>query len=151
MIDKDGKPYGICSLEEALNISEQSGLDLVEISPDAEPPVCKVLDFGKYQYDKQKQTKTNKKKQHIVHVKEIRLRPNTGSHDLVTKLSKGQKFLEKGDKLKITMMFRGREFERKQDGLETLKQIIDALSDLAKVDKEPTTEGRRITVVLSPI
>ena len=134
-----------------MNIANAANLDLVEISPDADPPVCKVMDYGKYRYKKQKEKKLNKKKQHIIHVKEIRLRPNTDNHDLITKLSKGKKFLENGDKLKITMMFRGREFERKEDGLKTLMKIVEGLSRIAKVDKMPTTEGRRITVVLSPV
>ena len=134
-----------------MSIASSADLDLVEISPDADPPVCKVMDYGKYRYKKQKEKKLNKKKQHIIHVKEIRLRPNTDNHDLITKLSKGKKFLENGDKLKITMMFRGREFERKEEGRETLMEIVEGLSGIAKVDKMPTTEGRRITVILSPV
>ena len=112
---------------------------------------CKILNFGKYKYDKERQKKINKKKQHVVNVKEIRLRPNTDKHDLVTKLKKGQKFLLNGDKLKITVMFRGREMHRMEDGITILKEVIEGLSDISKVDKQPSTEGRRISVVLSPI
>ena len=98
------------SLDKAQEIANNSGLDLVEISPNSNPPVCKILDYGKFLYEIEKQEKLNKKKQHVVQVKEIRIRPNTGDHDLITKLKRGQKFLENGDKLKITVMYRGREF-----------------------------------------
>ncbi len=100
------------SLQEALNKADDIGLDLVEISPNTNPPVCKILDYGKYIYEKQKLDKKNKKKQHVIHVKEIRVRPNTGDHDLLTKLSRAKKFLEAGDKVKITVMYRGREMAR---------------------------------------
>ena len=121
------------------------GLDLIELNPDSNPPVCKVIDYGKYKYEAQRQKKLNKKKQHVIHVKEIRVRPNIGQHDLVTK------FLLNGDKLKITVMFRGREMHRMEDGITILKEVIEGLDDISKVDKEPSTEGRRISVVLSPI
>ena len=110
-----------------------------------------MIDYGKYRYEQQRQKKLNKKKQHIVHVKEIRVRPNIGQHDLVTKLKKGQKFLLNGDKLKITVMFRGREMHRMEDGVNILKEVIEGLGDISKIDKKPSTEGRRISVVLSPI
>ena len=151
MIDENGNQYGICSLEEALDRSSALGLDLMEISADSNPPVCKIIDYGKYRYEKQRQKKLNKKKQHIIHVKEIRVRPNIGKNDLITKLKKGQKFLLNGDKLKITIMFRGRELDRMQDGMRILDDVIEGLSDIAKIDKKPDTEGRRISVVLSPL
>jgi len=128
-----------------------AGLDLMELSPDSNPPVCKIIDYGKYRYEKQREKKLNKKKQHVVHVKEIRVRPNIGKHDLITKLKKGQKFLLNGDKLKITVMFRGREMGRMEDGVQILDEVIEGLSEISKIDKKPSTEGRRISVVLSPI
>ena len=123
----------------------------MEISADSNPPVCKIIDYGKYRYEKQRQKKINKKKQHIIHVKEIRVRPNIGKNDLITKLKKGQKFLLNGDKLKITVMFRGRELHRMADGSRILDEVIEGLSNISKIDKKPNTEGRRISVVLSPI
>tara|TARA_Y100001970_G_scaffold273082_1_gene370754 strand:+ start:493 stop:1068 length:576 start_codon:yes stop_codon:yes gene_type:complete len=151
LIDHDGKQFGIVSINEALERATSLGLDLIELNPDSTPPVCKIIDYGKYKYEQQRQKKLNKKKQHVIHVKEIRVRPNIGQHDLVTKLKKGQKFLLNGDKLKITVMFRGREMHRMDDGITILKEVIEGLSDISKVDKQPSTEGRRISVVLSPI
>ena len=108
LIDERGKQAGVVSIKDALSKAEEVGLDLVEISPNVDPPVCKILDFGKYRYEQQKQKKLNKKKQHVIQLKEIRIRPNTGDHDLLTKLNKAQKFISAGAKLKITVMFRGR-------------------------------------------
>ena len=151
LIDHNGNQYGIVSIREALDRASELDLDLIELNPDSDPPVCKIIDYGKFRYEQQRQKKLNKKKQHIIHIKEIRVRPNIGEHDLITKLKKGQKFLLNGDKLKITVMFRGREMGRMEDGLNILKEVIEGLSDISKVDKEPSTEGRRISVVLSPI
>jgi len=136
--------------QDALYKAEQAGLDLVEISPNVDPPVCKILDYGKYQYELQKQKKINKKKQHVVKVKEIRIRPNTGDHDLLTKLNKAQKFIASGAKLKITVMFRGREMARKEVGLELLNRVTSILEDVAKIDKKASVEGRRMSIILSP-
>ena len=151
LIDHDGKQFGIVLINEALERATSLGFDLIELNPDSNPPVCKIIDYGKYKYEQQRQKKLNKKKQHVIHVKEIRVRPNIGQHDLVTKLKKGQKFLLNGDKLKITVMFRGREMHRMEDGVTILKEVIEGLGDISKVDKQPSTEGRRISVVLSPI
>ena len=140
----------ICAIDEALRISRNLGLDLVEISPNTNPPVCKILDYGKYIYEKQKLEKKNKKKQHVIHVKEIRVRPNTGDHDLITKVNKGQKFLLNGDKLKITVMFRGREMTRKEAGAELLQRVVNILNEIAEVDKESSLEGRRMSIILRP-
>ena len=137
-------------IEEALKLANDANLDLIEISPNAKPPVCKILDFGKYRFEKQKKLKLNKKKQHIVHVKEIRVRPNTGDHDLITKLNKGQKFLLNGDKLKITVMFRGREMNRKDIGFALLERVVSILEEIAEIDKESSLEGRRMSVILRP-
>ena len=125
-------------------------MDLVEISPNVDPPVCKILDFGKFRYERQKQKKLNKKKQHVIQLKEIRIRPNTGDHDLLTKLNKAQKFISAGAKLKITVMFRGREMSRKEAGFDLLKRVTGILEDVAKIDKEASMEGRRLSIILSP-
>ena len=150
MIDENGKQCGVVKIEKALEMANVASLDLVEIAANAKPPVCKILNFGKYRYDKERQHKINKKKQHVVNVKEIRLRPNTDKHDLVIKINKAQKFLLKGDKLKITVMFRGREFLRKEAGYNLLNDIKDVLSEISVVDKEPNMQGRRLSLILSP-
>ena len=150
VIGKEGDQLGVISIENALYKAEQAGLDLVEISPNTTPPVCKILDYGKFRYEKQKQVKINKKKQHTVQVKEIRLRPNTGDHDLTTKLMKAQKFILNGDKLKVTIMFRGREMARRQAGIDLLDRVSEILDEVAKIDKSANMEGRRMSMILSP-
>ena len=137
-------------IEKAQEIANNVGLDLVEISPNTNPPVCKILDYGKYIYEKQKLEKKNKKKQHVIHVKEIRVRPNTGDHDLLTKLSRAKKFLEAGDKVKITVMYRGREMARQDMGVDTLNRVVSILDDFAEIDKQANMEGRRLSLILSP-
>ncbi len=150
MIGSDGDQLGIVPLQSALIKADDIGLDLVEISPNTNPPVCKILDYGKYIYEKQKLEKKNKKKQHVIHVKEIRVRPNTGDHDLLTKLSRAKKFLEAGDKVKITVMYRGREMARQDMGVDTLNRVVDILDDFAEIDKQANMEGRRLSLILSP-
>ena len=150
LIDEDGNQAGVVSIKDALYKAEEVGLDLVEISPNVDPPVCKILDLGKFQYEKQKQKKLNKKKQHVVQLKEIRIRPNTGDHDLLTKLKKAQKFIGAGSKLKVTVMFRGREMSRQEAGMDLLKRVTEILEDVAKIEKEANMEGRRMSIILSP-
>ena len=150
LISSDGEQLGVVPLQEALNKADNVGLDLVEISPNTNPPVCKILDYGKYVYEKQKLDKKNKKKQHVIHVKEIRVRPNTGDHDLLTKLSRAKKFLEAGDKVKITVMYRGREMARQDMGVDTLNRVVDILDEFAEIDKQANMEGRRLSLILSP-
>jgi translation initiation factor IF-3 len=150
LIDQNGNQAGVVTIKDALFKAEQAGLDLVEIAQNVDPPVCKILDFGKYRYEIQKQKKVNKKKQHVIQVKEIRIRPNTGDHDLITKLNKAQKFIASGAKLKITVMFRGREMSRKEAGMALLKRVTDILEDVAKIDKSASMEGRRMSIILSP-
>ncbi len=137
-------------IEKALLKAEQKGLDLVEISPNSSPPVCKIIDFGKYRFELEKKKKLNKKKQHVVQLKEIRLRPQISDHDLLTKLTKAQKFLASGAKLKFTVMFRGREMARMDVGFKLLERVSEILEDVAKIDKAPETEGRRMTQIMSP-
>ena len=150
VIDQKGTQRGVMRIDKALDLANEANLDLVEISPNAKPPVCKILDYGKYKFEREKKKKLNKKKQHIVHIKEIRIRPNTGDHDLITKVNKGQKFLLNGDKLKITVMFRGREMTRKEAGAELLQRVVNILNEIAEVDKESSLEGRRMSIILRP-
>ena len=131
-------------------MANEASLDLVQIAGNADPVVCKILNYGKYRYDKEKQKKINKKKQHVIHVKEIRFRPNVGDHDLVIKLKKAEKFLLNGDKLKITVMFRGREFSRQESGYELLERIKNILLDIANIDQEPNMQGKRLSLIMSP-
>ena len=149
-IGADGEQLGVIPINEALKIAENLSLDLVEIQPNVNPPVCKILDYGKYLYEKQKLEKKNKKKQHVIHVKEIRVRPNTSDHDLLTKLSRAKKFLESGDKVKITVMYRGREMARQDMGIDTLNRVVEILDDFAQIDKQANLEGRRLSLILSP-
>ena len=150
LIDETGKAIGIVDIDKALDIANQASLDLVEIASNSNPVVCKILNYGKYRYDKEKQKKINKKKQHIIHVKEIRFRPNVDDHDLIIKLKKAEKFLLNGDKLKVTIMFRGREFSKKESGYELLTKIKDVLTNIANADQEPNLQGKRLSLVLSP-
>ena len=137
--------------EKALQKAEASGLDLVEIAPKSNPVVCKLIDYGKYKFEREKKKKQNKKKQHIIQVKEIRLRPAISDHDLLIKLTKAQKFLAAGAKLKFTVMFRGREMSRMDIGTNLLERVAEILEDVAKIEKAPETEGRRMTQMMSPI
>ena len=151
VIDEKGDQRGVMSLQDAIYIANEAGLDLVEIAPNSKPPVCKILDFGKFRYEIEKQQKLNKKKQHIIHVKEIRFRPNTGEHDLITKINRGKKFLENGDKLKVTIMFRGREMHNRQEYAKgMLDMVIDILKDVSIIDKPADLQGRRLSIILSP-
>ena len=150
MIGDDGEQLGIFVIEKALLKAEKSGLDLVEIAPNSTPPVCKLIDFGKYRFEQEKKKKLSKKKQHVVQLKEIRLRPQISDHDLLTKLTKAQKFLASGAKLKFTVMFRGREMARMDVGTQLLARVSEILEDVAKIDKVPETEGRRMTQIMSP-
>ncbi len=125
-------------------------MDLVEIAPNANPPVCKLLDYGKFKYEQQREQKRNRKKQHTVSVKEIRLRPSISDHDLLTKLTKAKQFLGEGCKLKFTVMFRGRERARMETGEVLLNRVIEILEDLAKIEKAADTEANRMTLIMSP-
>lgn len=137
-------------MEAALEAAEEANLDLVEIAPNADPPVCKILGFGKYRYEKQKRIKQNRKKQHVIQVKEIRLRPSIDEHDLQTKIKKAKKFIEEGSKLRFTVLFRGREMARMEVGTILLEKVAEILQDVAKVEKVPETEGRRMILIMAP-
>ena len=147
----DGEQIGVVSLREALEKAEEAGVDLVEISPNAEPPVCRVMDYGKFLYEKSKATKEQKKKQKVIQVKEIKFRPGTDDGDYQVKLRNLIRFLEDGDKAKITLRFRGREMAHQQIGVEMLNRVRDDLRELAVVESFPTKiEGRQMIMVLAP-
>ena len=151
LIDENGNQKGVVAIKKALDLANEAGYDLVEIAANSNPPVCKILDYGKFRYEKQKQLKINKKKQHTVQVKEIRLRPNTGDHDLTTKLMKAQKFLLNGDKLKVTVMFRGREMQHTHLGNKLMQRIINDTASLGKVEIHPKFEGKQIIMIVQPL
>jgi len=150
LIDSEGNQAGIVPPEEGLKMAEREGLDLVEISPDAKPPVCKVMDYGKYRYEIAKKEKDSKKKQHIIVVKEIRLRPRTEDHDLEFKMKHARKFLEQKNKVKFTVMFRGREMAYKEFGEQLLDRVVEYLDEVSKIEMEKKMEGRRLTMTLIP-
>jgi len=150
LIDAEGNQIGIVPPDEGLKMAEKEGLDLVEISPDAKPPVCKVMDYGKYRYEIAKKEKDSKKKQHVIVVKEIRLRPRTEDHDLEFKMKHARKFLEQKNKVKFTVMFRGREMAYKEFGEQLLDRVVEYLDEVSKVEMEKKMEGRRLTMTLIP-
>lgn len=137
-------------LQQALDMARARGLDLVEIAPNAEPPVCKIIDYGKFRYEQQKREKEQRKKAATVELKEIRFRPHTDTHDFDFKLKHAREFLSEGDKVKAWVQFRGRDIVYKDAGVEMLTKFIDELKDLAKVDQPPQMEGRRMTIILTP-
>jgi translation initiation factor IF-3 len=149
LISPEGEQLGIVPTQEALQKAENFGLDLVEVSPSAKPPVCRIMDFGKYKYMQSKKEKISKKKQHIIVVKELRLRPRTDQHDLETKIRHARKFLEQKNKVKFTILFKGREMAYQDFGTDLLERVQEMLEDIAKLDAEPKMEGRRMIMVLS--
>ena len=151
VIGSDGKNLGTLATQEAINIAKQEGLDLIEISPNANPPVCKIIDIGKYKYDLQKKANKAKKKQKIVNLKEIKLRPVTEIHDYNFKIKNAQKFLEKGDKVKFTVKFRGREMQHTHLGNKLMDRIINDTAKLGKVEIMPKLEGRQIIMIVQPL
>ena len=149
LIGPDGEQVGIVSSREAQKIADEAGLDLVKIAPNAKPPVCKVIDYGKYRYELARKEKDAKKKQKIVELKEIRLSPNIDTNDLNTKMNAARKFLSKGNKVKITLRFRGREMAHMNSSKHILDDIAESLSDIAVVEKAPKVEGRSIGMVMA--
>jgi len=150
VIDKDGGQLGILTLIDALNRAEAIGLDLVEISPSADPPVCKIIDYGKYRYQQTKKEKEGKKAQHQVKVKEIKVKPNTDEHDIMTKLRHAREFISKGNKVRITCTFRGREMMHTEFGEKIIKRMNQDLADIAFPESPPKMLGRNLSVVLAP-
>lgn len=150
LIDEAGEQKGIVSFDEAMELARSAGLDLVEVASNAEPPVCKIMDYGKLKYDQKKKDQESKKKQHIIRVKEVRFRPRISDHDLGIKLNRVKKFISEGNKVKITLMYRGREMARQDLGETLIRRIEETLSDVADVEKRGDLEGRRIAIVMSP-
>lgn len=150
VIDMEGKQLGVISLTEALAEAAKAGLDLVEVSPTATPPVCRIMDYGKFRYQQSKKIQVSKKSQTVIQVKEIRLRPKTEEHDLEVKLKHIRKFLDQHNKVKISMMFRGREIAYTDIGRKIMENIRDALADGCVIDQHPKLEGRNMVMVLSP-
>ena len=151
VIGSDGKNLGTLATQEAINIARQEGLDLIEISPNANPPVCKIIDIGKYKYDLQKKANKAKKKQKIVNLKEIKLRPTTEIHDYNFKIKNAKKFLAKGDKVKFTVQFKGREMQHTNLGYNLMNRIINDTSTLGKVEVRPKFEGRQIIMIIQSL
>jgi translation initiation factor IF-3 len=150
LIGANSEMIGVTSVAEGLKAAEAAGLDLVEISPDAEPPVCKLLDYGKFRFAEQKKFQEARKKQKVIQIKEIKLRPGIGQHDLDIKLRQVEKFLADGDKVKITLRFRGREMAHQELGMAVLNKVRETLANKIKVEHEPKMEGRQVMMVVVP-
>jgi translation initiation factor IF-3 len=150
LVDENGEMLGVLSVQDALERARQSGLDLVEVSPNAAPPVCKILDYGKFKYEAQKRANQARKKQKTFDVKEIKMRPGIDQHDYDVKMRAITKFLETGDKVKVTMRFRGREMTHQEIGMGVLMRVREDLEEVAKVEQSPKLEGRQMTMVVAP-
>ena len=150
MIDADGEQVGLVPINQGLEMAEESGLDLVEVSPNASPPVCKILDYGKYKYEAQKKANEARKKQKTIDVKEIKMRPGIEEHDYQVKMRSVRKFLDHGDKVKMTIRFRGREMAHQDLGMRVLDRVRDDLEEFVKIEQFPKTEGRLMTMVVAP-
>ncbi|NNM43022.1 MAG: translation initiation factor IF-3 [Chlamydiae bacterium] len=150
VIDQDGKQVGVITIQEALSRAELAGLDLVEISPGAEPPVCKIIDYGKFRYQLTKKEKESKKSQHQVKVKEIKLKPNTDENDVAIKTKHSREFLLKGNKVRVTCVFRGRELQHPEFGIRIVQKVCEDLSDIATPESDPKMMGRSLSVVIAP-
>ena len=150
VIDMEGKQLGVISLTDALAEAAKAGLDLVEVSPTAAPPVCRIMDYGKFRYQQSKKVQVSKKSQTVIQVKEIRLRPKTEEHDLEVKVKHVRKFLEQHNKVKISMMFRGREIAYTDIGRKIMEDIKNTLADGCVIDQQPKLEGRNMIMILSP-
>ena len=151
LIDQDGNMIGVVSVDEAIAMAEKVGLDLVEVSPNAAPPVCKILDYGKYKYEQQKKAHEAKKNQRVIHIKEVKLRPNIDKHDFDIKMRHVVKFLDAGDKVKVTLRFRGREMAHQQIGMQLLERVKETLVDKIRIEHQPSFEGRQVVMVVAPI
>jgi len=151
LVGEDGQMIGVVRLREALDRARDAGLDLVEVSPTAKPPVCKILDYGKFKYEAQKRANAARKKQRVIEVKEIKMRPGIDDNDYNIKMKKVRTFLEEGDKVKVTMRFRGRELSHQNLAMNILTKVKDEVSDLGKVEQFPKMEGRQMVMVMAPL
>ena len=150
LVGKDGGQMGVVGTKEAVHMARKAGLDLVEVSPNASPPVCKILDYGKYRFEQEKRHRTNRKNQRVVKLKEIRMQPKIDRHDLEFKTKHVADFLGMGSKVKITVRFRGRELMHTEMGNVVLDKVLNLLGDSCKIDKHPTMEGRNMSIIISP-
>jgi len=149
VIGEDGEQLGVMSIKEAMDLAEEAGVDLIKIAPTAKPPVCKIADYGKYKYEQMRREKEAKKKQKVIEIKEIRLSPNIDTNDLNTKANAARKFLTKGDKVKVSLRFRGREMAHMNSSKHILDDFAELLADVAVIDKAPKVEGRSMTMFLT--
>ena len=150
LIDEDGEQLGIVATDEARSLAVERGLDLVEVAPSARPPVCRLMDYGKFKYEQARKGREAKKKQHNIHIKEVKLRPKIEAHDIDFKLRHARKFLEEGHKVKFTLMFRGREVTHPELGARVLERVLNDLEDIAGVESNIRHEGRTMTMLLAP-
>ena len=151
LIDSEGQNLGVILTDEAMRMAAEAGLDLVEIAPNSSPPVCKILDFGRYKYQSQKKASEARKKQKVVEVKEIKMRPNIDTHDYEVKMRNMKRFFDEGDKVKVTLRFRGREMAHQDLGIALLNKVRDETAEYAKVESHPRLEGRQMVMVMAPI
>jgi translation initiation factor IF-3 len=150
LVDADGSQVGVVPVEDALRAAQDRGLDLVEVAPNARPPVVKIMDYGKFKFEQQKAARAAKKKQHVIQIKEVKYRPGIDDHDFDFKTRHAKKFLEEGNKVKLTMMFRGRQVTHPELGRDVLYRVFDEVKEIAKIEAEPRLEGRNMTMVLAP-
>lgn len=150
LVDQNGDNHGVVPTDKARSMAADAGLDLVEVSPNADPPVCKILDYGKFKYEAQKKKNEARKKQKVIEVKEIKIRPNIDEHDYGVKFRAMQKFIDGGDKVKVTMRFRGREMVHQDLGMKLLNRIREELTEQAKIEQAPKLEGRQMIMVIAP-
>ncbi len=150
VIAPDGSQLGVMSVDEALAAAQERGLDLVEVAPLARPPVAKIMDYGKFKFEQAKAARAAKKKQHVIHLKEVKFRPGIDDHDFAFKTRHAREFLEDGNKVKVTMMYRGRQMAHLELGREVLERVAAALKDVAKIEQEARLEGRNMSMVLAP-
>jgi translation initiation factor IF-3 len=150
VVDSRGEQLGVISITEAIRAAEEEGLDLVEVAPGADPPVCKILDFGKYKYEAQKKKNEARKKQKIIEIKEIKMRPSIDEHDYQVKIRNMRRFIDEGDKVKVTIRFRGRELAHQDLGLKVLDRVREELDEISKVELWPKVEGRQMVMVIAP-
>jgi len=150
LIGNDGEQLGVFPTQEALNMAEEKDQDLVEVAPNSSPPVCRIMDYGKFKYQQSKRAHEAKKKQKIIHVKEVKLRPNTDRHDYDFKLKNAFRFLESGDKVKVLVFFRGREIVHRENGQKLLVRVTETLEDIAVVEQEAKQEGRTLCMIFAP-
>jgi translation initiation factor IF-3 len=150
LVDENGEQVGVVPTDEAIRRAIDAGLDLVEVSPNADPPVCKIIDFGKLKYQEQKKKNEARKKQKTIDIKEIKLRPNIDSHDYDVKMRNARRFIDDGDKVKVTLRFRGRELAHQELGAQVLERVREELGEIAKVEQFPKMEGRQLIMVMAP-